>query len=249
MKGIFETKEHVSAFTDPLNSLSKIIEDGVVLNVSAADKTISIYALNGPSGTMVHVTYKELFNNFDITQDEKIGILKIPQMVKYFSILEQEKVNMQFENNVFSLANSLGSVNWKTADSDMIKESPKTLKAITWWSTVTVDSKTTSKFKTLLKAMSVLSEEDCVYVKGDKTAGTVTFIVRASGIEINSFTLDIPTQVDADFDTFYRKDVLEKALNTPSDSIMLSFSERMARMECKSKYVDITYYIAKKTSK
>ena len=248
MKGIFDAKE-VSLFTSPLTSLSRIIKDGngIILNISKDNKNISIYSLNSEIGVMVHMTYNaELFKNIDMSIDERIGILNIPQLVKYFQILDGDKVDMRFENNVFFLANTAGTVSFKTADPDMMKEAPKNYKGSTWFIEVKVDQ----SFQTLIKAISVLGEEeDCIVVKGNKEKGKVLFTVRSSGLEINSYKLEVSSTVNEDFETFYRKDVFEKVLTTKCDSIGMAFSERVARFECKSPHCDITYYLAKKQVK
>jgi len=243
MKGTFDTTEMISSFIGPLKSLSDVMQDnGVVLNVNAQEKTINVYALNSSLGTLVYLKYVGLFDNFEFAKaDEKIGVLRLGDFVKYFSVLDEAGASIEFVDTVFSINHNSGKMSFKTADPDMIDQAPKSFKGTTWYNETAVNQ----SFGKLNKAMNVLANEDCLFVKGT-TDNKIEFTVRSSSVDINSFKIQVDTPVSADFESLYRKDVIQMVFRTPCDSISVSFAERLARFDCKSKNYELTYYVAKK---
>ena len=249
MKGVFETKSLISAFTGPLSSLSRVTEEGgITLHVSKADKTINIYALNQPAAIMTNIVYKDLFTNFEINEDEKVGILSIPKFIDFFDILDSDKVEINYDSklNSFSLdGGALGNGVFKTADTDLIKDSPKSFKGYAWVASVEVDP----NFAAFRRSLSKLGDEDCVMIVGDKAKGVITFTTRSSSVEINKFVFNVTTKVDADFSTFYSKKIFQDVISTPSEKMTISFADRLIKVESNSKHADIIYYVAKKAAK
>jgi hypothetical protein len=217
---------------------------GVVLNVDKEEKTINIYAINSSVGTLIYLKYVGgLFDNFTFAdQDEQIGVLKLSEFVRYFSVLDDAGASIEFDNTLFSIKHDGGTLSFKTADPAVINQAPKTFKGSTWLTEFEINS----RFSKLHKAMSVLSNEDCLFATGIKNDNKVTMTVKSATVDINSFKVTIDNPVTQDFECLYRKDVLQQILKTPSDSIKVSFSDRLAKFECKSKYYEMTYYVAKK---
>lgn len=246
MKGTF-TKENLEAFVGPLKSLADVMGDeGVVLNVLAKEKTVQVFALNNSAGTLVYVKYDpKLFEGFEFAdEDEKIGVLKVGDLVRYFSVLDESGVQLSFLDKTLAISHEAGNLSFKTADPDMIQEAPKTFKGATWLAEVDVDS----KFSKLNKAMGVLAGEDCVFVTGSSSKGKIVLNVRSGNVEMNSFKLEVVAPVTNDFETAYRKDILQLVFRTPAESIKVSFSERLARFECANTLCSLTYFVAKKSA-
>lgn len=245
MKGIFETKELFDAFRGPIGSIAKVLpEEGIVLNVKT-DKTMGIYSLD-KAGVMVHVNYNDILTNFVVSKDEKIGILSPRALCSQMALVSVDKLAYEFDstNNVltFITPDQEGGLELKTAEVSMITEASRTCKVTSWVAEVLVSP----KWNRFIKSCSILSSEDCVVIHGDKTAGTITMSVQSSAVRMNSFKLEVSAKVDADFNTVYSKELFEKVMNTPADTMTVSFSERMIKVACKSKHSDITYYVAKK---
>jgi hypothetical protein len=242
-------KEKIKAFCKPLMSLMNTIKDddgGVILNVDKTTNEITISAKKDSVGTVIFVKYKkDLLEGIEIDKDEQIGILKLSEFIKYFSVIDDDKTELLFDNNKFVLSNGDANLSFKTADVDMIKEGPKTFKGASWYSEVVVDS----KFEKLNKAMAALNNEDCVYIEGDKDSGVVTFTVKSSNIEINKFSTKIMSPVTQNFDLPFNKEYFTTALSIPTDSVKLSISERFINVQGETKYFSISYFVAKKTIK
>lgn len=250
MKGQFGTREKLKAFIDPLVAASAIMADnGVILNAVTADKSVQMFAHNTDAGTLIYLTYpKELFDGFTFAAtDEKIGIMKLSEFIKYFSVIEDDGVAMDFENNKFSLSYNTEHLSFKTADADLIKEAGKNFKpaSMKWFSEVEVDK----KFTKLIKAMNVLSNEDCVVVSGSKADSKVTFTVKSSTVDINNFKFEVDAAVTEDFSYPYIKNIFQLILATGSEKIKMSISERLIMFDCANKYSSMKFFLAKKVSK
>jgi hypothetical protein len=250
MKGQFDTRDKLQAFLSPLQSAATIMhENGVILNAVVADKNVQMFSLNNEVGTLIHLIYnKELFDGFTFGDtDEKIGVLKLAEFIKYLSVIDDDGVNINYQNNKLTLSHNSEALSFKTADPDMIKEAGKTFKSsgITWFTEIEVDK----RFTKLLKAMSVLANEDCVFISGDKDKGKVTFTVKSSTVDINNFTFEVDAKVSSNFESPYLKEVLQLVLATSSEKIKLSISERLALFECTNKYSTMKFFVGKKVSK
>lgn len=249
MMKIVLNQEKIKAFCKPLIALMNTIKDddgGVILNVDKDTNEISISAKKDSVGTVIFVKYKkELFEGAEMDKDEHIGILKLSEFVKFFSIIADDKTELLFENNKFTVTSGSDDLSFKTADVDMIKEGPKTFKGASWFSEIPVDS----KFDKLNRAMSVLNNEDCVYIEGDKDSGVVTFTVKSSNIEINKFSSKIMSPVTQNFEIPFNKEYLTTALAIPTDTVKLAISERFINTQGETKYFTISYFVAKKTVK
>lgn len=249
MMKIVLSKEKIKAFCKPLQSLMSVITDddgGVILNVDKTTNEISINAKKDSIGTVIFIKYnKDLLEGVEMDKDEKIGILKLSEFVKFFSVIDDDKTEMVFNNNEFAISCGDADLSFKTADVDMIKEGPKTFKGASWLCELEVDE----KFEKLKKAMSVLSNEDCVYLAGDKDDGALTCTVKSSSMEINKFKTKIITTVTQDFDLPFGKDHFMSALSIPTDSVKLAIGERFINVHGTSKYFSYSHFVAKKTIK
>lgn len=249
MLKIVLNQEKIKAFCKPLVSLMNTIKDddgGVILNVNKDSGEITISAKKDSVGTVIFVKYKkELFEGAEIDKDEQIGILKLSEFIRYFTVINDDKTELVFDNNKFTVSSGEDNISFKTADVDMIKEGPKAFKGASWFSELIVDS----KFDKLNKAMSVLNNEDCVYLEGDKDSGVITFTVKSSNIEINKFSTKIVTPVSQNFEIPFNKEYFTTALSIPTDTVKLSISERFINAQGDTKYFSMSYFVAKKTVK
>lgn len=249
MMKIVLSKEKIKAFCKPLQSLMSVITDddgGIILNVDKATNEISISAKKDSIGTVIFIKYnKDLLEGVDIDKDERIGILKLSEFIKYFTVIDDDKTELVFDNNKFVLSCGDANLSFKTADVDMIKEGPKTFKGTSWLSELEVDS----KFEKLQKAMSVLSNEDCVYLTGNKDDGAITFTVKSSSMEINKFNTKVLTAVSQDFELPFNKEHFISALTIPTDTAKLAIGERFINVQGTTKYFSYSHFVAKKTIK
>lgn len=245
LQGKFDTLEKLESFLNPLKSLSNLMKDeSVVINIDATNKTLNINALN--SRALCFLKYnKDLFDGFTFNADKKIGIMKLQEFVKCLSVIQEEGVQIDFAESIFSVSHSLGSIGFRTADPDMIKEGPSKFKGTTWYTQFAIDK----RFSKLQKAMSVLSSEDTLFISGDSEKAEVTIKIRSSSVELNTFKVIIANPVIQNFETAYTKEVFQMILNSSADSINVSFGEKVAEFVCKSKFCDSIYYLAKKAAK
>lgn len=243
LKGIFKTKTQLDAFVQPLRDLSSVMdENGVVLNVSKDKKTINIYALNKSKGVYAFVSYKkELFDGFNFESDEKIGIYRLAEFVKFLSVLEESDITIEFKDTIFSVSHELGVMSLKTSDATMIQEAPTSFKGAGWLSELAIDN----RFSKLRKAMSALSNEDSVYVTGSTSKGTITFLVRSASNEANSYKLEIAAKPTQDFETVFGKDMLQNLLSF-NTNFTASFSNRIVQLHSENEFSTSTYFVAKK---
>jgi hypothetical protein len=243
-------KDTIRSFTKPLNALTNLINDedgGVIVNFDKENKTASISVKKDSSGFVGFVKYKtEAFRDLEIDKDEKVGILKIGDFIKYLSIVDDDDTKLEYDNNNVGISSGDSEFSFKTADVDMIKDGPKTFKGFTFIAELPIDE----KFEKLKKAISVLSNEDCVYIKGSATDSTITFTVKSSSMEINKFNIKIAApQVTSDFEIPFNKEYFSNALSIPVDAVKLSLTERFLSVSGETKHYSMAYYIAKKTIK
>jgi hypothetical protein len=157
-------------------------------------------------------------------------------------------VNVKFVDNEFEIAdiaNPDSVVSFKTADSSLIQECSQKFKGSAFFSDITIDA----RFDSLIRAMSILSNEDVVSMTGNATKNKVTFKVTNSNMSVNTFKLVIDTPVSEDFEVYHRKDMFLNMLKLPIDSKTLSIADRIIKVEYTSPTLDMTVYLAKKTSK
>lgn len=242
-------KVKINHFIKPLQSLASFIKDddgGIVLNFDKEKLESNIYVKKESDGVLVFVKYKkELLENLEIDKDEKVGVLKLSDFIKYFSVIDDDKTEISFENNNLSIKTDNADITFKTADTDMISEGLKNFRAVTWLSEIVIDE----KFDKLKKAMNVLGNEDCVYIKGDVSLNKLIFTVKSSSLDINKFTIKIDSQVTKDFELPFNKEYLQIALACPSQTTKLFIGERLICINADNTYSNLTYFIAKKAIK
>lgn len=242
-------KEKIRAFTKPLSALTSVVTDedgGIIINFDKEKKDGLIAVKKDSYGMIIIIKYKpELFENMDIDNNEKVGILKLGDFIKYFSIIDDDATEVVFKDNTFTITSNESDFSFKIADTDMIKEGLKNFKGAAVLTEMDVDA----KFDRLKKAMGVLSTEDCVYIKGSSADSNVAFTVKNSNMEINKFNIKIPATVSSDFDSPYNKELLSLAFGLPTDTLKLSVAERFISFVGESKYYTMSYFIAKKTLK
>lgn len=240
-------------FVKVLGAVANFITDddgGIIINVDKEKLEANIFAKKDSAGTLIFVKYNpSMFTGFTIDKDERIGVLKINDFIRYFSVIDEDKVIIKFDNNDFSItgadSGAESSISFRTADVDLIKEGLKSFKGTTWLSEIIVDEKL-DKLKT---AMDVLKDEECVFIKGDAKQGTVTFTVKSSGVEINKFKITLAATVSQDFDTPYSKEYLQNVLKMPTKTVKIMVADRFISVYGVTDNYSITYYLAKKTLK
>lgn len=243
-------KDKIAAFMKPLSAITSFISDehgGIVLNVNKEKKEANVRIVK--NNTLLFVDYtKEIFGNFDITQDEKIGILKVPDFIKYFSVINDEKVDLRYEDSSKELfiSSDNSEISFRTADTDIIKEGPSKFGGSSW---VTGDIIIDAKLDKLQKAMSVLAAEECVFIKGSAADSSLSFTVKNSGVALNKFSLKISASVNTDFDAVYNKELLQLAFSLPATEKKFIISSRMMMIEGKTPDYTLTYFIARNTKK
>lgn len=247
------TKDKKADFVKVLGAVANFITDedgGIIINLDKEKSEANIFAKKDSAGTLIFVKYNSpMFSGFTIDQDEKVGVMKINDFIKYFSVIDEDKVDISFKDHVFSINGSdkdEGSeISFRTADVDLIKEGLKTFKGTTWFTELVVDE----KFDKLKTAIDVLKEEECVFIKGSAQQGTVTFTVKSSGVEINKFMFTLKADVTQDFDTPYSKEYLQNVLRMPTKTVKISVADRFISVAGATDNYSITYYLARKTLK
>lgn len=245
MKGVFDSTEKIKAFINPIENIVPMMgSEGIVINAILEKKNIGIYAYCKENGFYALINYKNLFDTFEITKDEKIGVLKISDFTKYFSVINADAVNVEFVDNNFVITDNDSQFSFKTADASMIRECPTRVLNFTSCAKIVLDT----KFNKLNKAMKVLSvEEDTILITGNKEKGTVTFEVKSQSIDFNKFKLVVPCQVTEDFENIFNKAIFQMVLSSPGETeTTLHVNQKALKIECSNKYSDVTYLIAKK---
>ncbi len=227
--GTFDKKENLEAFTNQVKYFIPFAEsNGINLEVNDVDKVIKSSLMNKSLGVVINTVSKTLYDNFELTAGQKIGILKLSDFISMFNVFGGAGVNVKFVDNEFEIAdiaNPDSVVSFKTADSSLIQECSQ------------------------IRAMSILSNEDVVSMTGNATKNKVTFKVTNSNMSVNTFKLVIDTPVSEDFEVYHRKDMFLNMLKLPIDSKTLSIADRIIKVEYTSPTLDMTVYLAKKTSK
>lgn len=249
MKGSFTSREQLLGFINPLKNFAAIMgENGIVINFETKNNVVSasISAINQSAGTVIKSVYKTIFDAFTMTNDTcQIGILKIQDFVSLFTLVDDSKIDIEFDETTkeFKITQGKASVVYQTADPDLINQFKKPFNGTVWYCNFMYDG----AFDKFTRAMSVLSSEECVIVKGDAENAKVTLAVKNRAVAINSYTLDIDTNVSDDFDIAYKKEYLQTILSPKHDSTKLTFGERVVMIEVSDKYNDSVFYVAKMT--
>jgi len=250
MKGKFTNKSELDNFTQPLKNLSMIMgEDGVVLNLTLDDDKViaKIDAINQSAGAVIKTNFKDLFNGFTFDSDDgcKIGILRIPDFVNLFGLFDEGEVDFNFDEStrLLELTQGKTKVIYQTADSDLIKEFPKPYPGKTWFTSFDYDD----KFVKFNKAMGVLSNEECIVIEGDEEANSVRTTIRNKSVSVNSYQVEVDTNVSDNFNFSYKKEIMQKVLSPKHDSVKLTIGDRVCMIETEDKHSETVYYIAKMT--
>jgi hypothetical protein len=248
MKGKFASKSELDNFVNPLKNFGLIMgENGIVLNITVEDDTVGakINAINNSVGTVIKSDYKELFKDFTVDSDDgcKIGILRIGEFVNLFSLFDDGEVVFEFDEETKELKLSQGKskIIYQTADPDLIKEFNKPFSGSNWFASFDYDD----KFTKFTKAMSVLSNEECIIVEGDQTANTVRATIRNKSVAVNSYQVELDTTVSEDFNIPYKKEIMQMVLSPKHESVKLSFGDRVCMVETEDKFNSTVYYISK----
>lgn len=247
MKGTFTTKEQLMGFISPLKNFAAIMgENGIVINFENKDGVVSasISAINQSAGTVIKSAYKSLFDGFTMTNDTcQIGILKLQDFVGLFSLVDDANIDIEFDETTkdFKITQGKASVVYQTADPDLISQFKKPFNGTNWYCSIVYDN----KFDKFTKAMSVLSSEECVIVKGDSAKSNLSIAVKNRAVAINSYNVDVDAEVSDNFDIAYKKEHLQSILSTRHEATKLTFGERVVMIEVSDKFNDTVFYVAK----
>lgn len=241
IKGIFN-KSQISEFLFPIQIVGSILDPkddgGIILNFDKETKSIAIFTKKQSLGTIIFIKYKDLINTFEV-DDEKIGIIKISEFIKYFSVIEDENTEIEFKDNLFSIKDSDSEINFKTADISTINEASKNFKFSDWYGNIIIDD----KFKKLNKAIKLLSNEDYIYIEGKDNK--VSFTVRKSDLDNNKFKCAFDCTITKDFNLIIKKSLFQMATENKCKKINLKFAERFICVECETDFSTITFFVAK----
>lgn len=249
MRGTFKSNEELKQFITPLKSVSSLMGDsGLVINFGAKANgqiPVTVSALNQSVGIVIHMVYKDIFDSFAFKDQNgcKIGVIKIGEFVNLFELFVDGEVEFDFDEDVKSLTLSQhkSKVIYKTADTDLIKQFTKTFSGTKWFATVPINE----SFQKFNKAMNVLSAEECIHITGDQESGKVSFCVRNKAMSVNSYSIDIDSQVTESFSSMFNKKILQKILDTNCQTMKISIGERICTVECENEKSTINYYVAK----
>jgi hypothetical protein len=246
IKGIFN-KEQIQEFLYPLQFLNTIIDaksskSGIIFNFDSINKEINVYVSNMSVGTLVFLKYKNLLNSFHV-DDEKIGIINISDFIKYFSIIEDDNTEIEFNNNKFYIKDGTSEISFQTADIAMIAEGLKTFKGQDWIISTEFDE----KFDKLQKAMKSMVNEEYLFIKTDSQNKKTNFIVRKKDLDTNNYKTTIDTDVKSDIEIAINKEYFQNASSIKCDSMNFQISDRLINFNCKRKNSEISVFIAKAT--
>lgn len=249
---MFKIKLHedkLDLFLKPLNALTNIISDdhgGIVINLDKEKLEANIYAKNDSMATLAFIKYKsDMFTGAELDKDEKIGVLRLADFIKYFSVLDSKEIELFFDNNTFSLTADDSDISFRTADIDMIKEGPKNFKGASFIAEIEIDD----NFNKIKKAMSALHEENCVFISGKSSENKIVFTVRDGTNELNKYKLKVTTTLSQDFEIVFSKEIFNIAISVPGDKKKLHISERFAMVVGETDLYTMTYFIARKVVK
>ncbi len=244
IKGIFN-KEQIQEFLYPLQFLNSIIDSkssksGVIFNFDAETKEINVYVKNAAIGTLVFLKYKNLLNSFHVDND-KIGIINVSDFIKYFSIIDDDNTEIEFNGNKFFIKDADSEISFQTADIDMIAEGMKTFKGQDWLVTTDYDE----KFNKLQKAIKSMVNEEYIFIKGEAATKKLHFIVRKKDLDTNNYKTSLDMDIKADIDVAVNKDYFQNVASIKCDSMELKLSDRLINFVCQRKNSEISVFIAK----
>jgi hypothetical protein len=243
--GKFEKKEDIDSFINQIKYVIPFAEsEGIKLQVDAENKVLTSHLMNRALGVVVEVTSKSIYSNFDLATGHEIALLKLSDFTSMFGIFGSKGVSINFIDNEFQvsdLADAESILSFKTADPSLMP-AVKSFKGASYFTDITIDD----RFEPLVRAMSVLSNEDVVVISGIASKGKVTFKVVNGNMSVNNYKITIDAKVTADFEVPHRKDVFQNMIKLPIASKVLSISERIIKVEATSPSIDMTVYLAKK---
>lgn len=246
IKGIFN-KDQIQEFLYPLQFLNTIVDSkssksGLVFNFDAATKEINVYVTNMTLGTVIFLKYKNLLNSFHV-DDEKIGIINISDFIKYFSIIDDDNTEIEFNANKFYIKDGSSEISFQTADIAMIGEGLKTFKGQDWLAITPFDD----KFDKLQKAMKSMVNEEYLFIKGDSVNKKLSFIVRKKDLDTNNYKTSIDLEIKTDLDLAINKEYFQNASSIKCDTMTFKVSDRLINFNCERKNSEISIFIAKAT--
>lgn len=244
IKGIFN-KEQIEEFLYPLQVLNTIVDSkssksGIILNFDSATKEINVYVTNLSMGTVVFVKYKNLLDSFHVDND-KIGIINIADFIKYFSIIDDDNTEIEFNANRFLIKDGSSEIAFQTADIEMIKEGLKTFKGQDWLVSTEFDQ----KFAKLQKALKSMVNEEYIFIKGDAETKKVNFTVRQKDLDANNYKCALDTEVKSNIELIIKKEYFQNATSIKCDTLNFKISDRLVNFECQRKNSEISIFIAK----
>lgn len=244
IKGIFN-KEQIQEFLYPLQFLNSIIDSkssksGVIFNFDAETKEINVYIKNQSISTLVFLKYKNLLNSFHV-DTEQIGIINISDFIKYFSVIDDDNTEIEFNGNKFFIKDSDSEISFQTADVSMISEGLKTFKGQDWLVSTDYDE----KFNKLQKAIKSMVNEEYIFIKGEAATKKLNVIVRKKDLDTNNYKTSLDVDVKTDFEVAVNKDYFQNAASIKCDSMELRLSDRLVNFVCQRKNSEISVFIAK----
>lgn len=247
MKGDFKSIKQLTSFIEPIDHLATINGGvGIVINFIKENNEIksNISCINSTIGVVAKLEFKNIFDDFELNDNEKLAVSKVSDFIKLFGLFDKDN-SLQFVYDSMSkdihLIQDDKQITHKTADPSTIKEYnkqfSKTPKIYSTFSYV-------EDFKKFSKATSVLSGEDCVFFEGSAKDQSIKMIVRNKAVVVNSFKMNIKANVSEDFVIAFDKYIIKNIIDSKYQNIVFSLGERISIVECSNDNVSATFYLA-----
>lgn len=250
MKGIFKDKNDLSKFVLPIQNIGIIAgENGINIILMKQDDTVKsiIAAKNSCSNTMLIHKWNDLFDDFEIDEDEiKIGLIHPQELTSKLSLFEDGKINIKLnDDGILSFKQGKIKLNFKTSDPEVINEAKRDFKGTGW----IAKFEYTEELKPFTVALKKLNKNEFVFINGIEEKNELTLTIRNKIDNGTSFSYTLDAEINEDFEIPFRREYWPTILESDHESMNINISERFMNFSIKTDYSTTDYYIAKSVVK
>jgi hypothetical protein len=230
-------------FLAPLADLLKISGQRVVLRFNAADKNITVNAINDSRNVVSILEYdKSLLEGFTIPVDLAFGVFDLTEFYNLAKIFDGG-FNLNVNVAEAKLENNGNEFSYLATEADVIKEGPKSLKgAINW---VAEFKWQDGKFKSFVRAMSALKHKYVIF-EGKAGSKELTVAISDKGVRSSSYkeTIILEDALTANIKLHLNKENFVPIVTGSVDDLSIQLSDKLVSISGTSEYHKVKYYVS-----
>lgn len=245
MHGTFKSSKDINGFVTPLKIIGSIVGNGgLIISTNEESNKVSVYAKQNTSIFIFH-DWKKIFDDFTF-EDEEIGIYKIQEFCKIFSLIENKECDFNFDNKsgLVTISQDNMTFTCTTAeDRRGIKKASGIVQNIDYLCDITFDN----HFDKFTKALRVYTDEDYVFFTSNIAKNTIEISIKNRTNVRNYFkiTLDnIKYNTETDFEVIFKKESLISIFELVNKTVSISLTEKLCKIFIETETSDTTAYVA-----